>query len=329
MKTMRQMKKVANKQLLMLSFLLLSIAIIGCRDIIEKDITKSQVSINSPEDGAQSVVYNQLFWWNLLDGATQYSIQIATPSFDAVQSIVSDTIIKGDKFYKTLAPGKYQWRIRAENGAYKSNYQTYSLTMNQSALNLQTVQLSAPANNVYQKTNLFNFAWVAVPGATKYIIQIDTVSMNFTSPLKLDSTSNTTYSYTFSGQGDYKWRVMAKDNSSNQTNWSDIYYTGYSTTAPAVPIPASPANLSTVTPSTVTFSWNAVTRAKTYTLYLYRNNADTAVASTESYSVNSPSKSVSFTGVNSGAIIYWRVSASDIAGNESARSIPTRKITVQ
>jgi hypothetical protein len=325
------MKKTVSKQLSIAFLLLLSIGFGGCRDVIEKDITKSQVSINSPANGAQSVIYNQLFWWNLLDGATQYSIQIATPSFDSIQSIVTDTIVTGDKFYKTLAPGKYQWRICAENGAYKSSYQTYSLTMNLSALYLQTVQLTSPANNVYQKINLCNFVWVAVPGATKYVIEIDTVSMNFTSPVKSDSTSNTTYSYTFPGQGDYKWRIMAKDDKGNQTNWSDIYYTGYSTTAPAVPVPASPVNPSTLTAGLVTFSWNTVPRAQTYTLYVYRSNADTTIASTESYPVSSTNKSVSLTGTGatSGSIIYWRVSASDNAGNESARSSPIRKITIQ
>jgi len=311
--------------------LLLLLLLGGCKDVFEQDITNKTITVIAPTEGAQSVVYKQLFWWEKLEGAAYYSIQIATPSFDNMTSILTDTIVTDTKFYKTLSPGQYQWRIRAENGGYKTNYQTYNLTMNVSSLDLQTVNLTAPANNTYKNTSLFNFSWEKITGATKYIIEIDTVSENFTNPIKKDSTSNNIYSYTFAKEGDYKWRVKGKDNSNNETSWSDIFYTGYYTTAPAVPTLLSPTNNSTVTPTTVTFSWNDVPKAQTYILHLYRNNADTTVASAENYSVSTPatSKSISFTSTASGAIIYWRVSATDKAGNQSALSAPIRKITVQ
>jgi hypothetical protein len=333
MKTIKKMKKIVNQKVSMIIILSLIIVLSGCSDVIEKDITNKQVTVNSPANGAKSVIYNQLFWWNLLDGATDYSIQIVTPSFDSLVSFVVDTIVTGDKFNQVLAPGKYQWRIRGENGAYQTNYQTYNLVMNVSSLNLQTINIVSPANNTYQNSTtgggLFNFQWDVLPGATKYLIEIDTVSQNFVTPILTDSTSNAYYSYSFAQQGDYKWRVMAKDNSGNQTVWTDPYYTGYYTTAPATPIPVAPATKTTVAPTTVTFSWDAVTRAKTYTLYLYRNGADTTVTSSESYSVSSPSTSVSLAGATSGAIIYWRISATDKANNQSALSFPTMRITIQ
>ena len=327
------MKKIVNQKSSRAILLSLILLFSGCRDVIEKDITDKQVTVNSPANSTQSVIYKQLFWWNLLDGAKYYSIQIVTPSFDSLVSFVADTIVKGNKFYQTLPPGKYQWRIRGENGGYKTNYQTYSLTMNTSSLNLQVLNLIAPVNNTYQNAttggSLFTFKWDVLPGATKYLIEIDTISQNFVTPIVKDSTTNAYYSYSFTKQGDYKWRVMAKDNSGNQTAWTDPYYTGYYTTAPSTPTPLFPATNTTIAPTTVSFSWSTITNAHTYTLYLYRNGADTTIASNESYPVNSPSKSVSVVGATSLSFIYWKVSSTDKAGNQSSLSSPTRKIRIQ
>ncbi len=329
---MKAMKQIVNKQISVILLLLLSVFFSGCSDLIEKDITKKEISINSPQDGAQSVIYNQLFWWNKVDGATQYSIQIAQPSFDSLVSIIVDTIVTSDKFYKTLSPGKYQWRIRAENGAYKSSYQTYSLTMNVSSLDLQTVTLTAPANNVYQNKATFNFGWDVIPGASKYIIEIDTVSQNFVSPVKIDTTTDITYSYTFLKEGDYKWRVMGKDDAGHKTSWSAIFYTGYYTTAPVAPIVSAPIASATYSPPTsVSFSWSPVAKASTYTLHLYRNPPfnDTIAYSTETYVVTSTTKAISFSAVTTSADIYWAVSCTDKAGNQSLLSTQKRKITLQ
>ncbi len=309
------------------------ILLAGCKDVIETDITHKKITVIAPLNNAKSTIYKQLFWWNEVDGATQYSIQIVSPSYDSLVSIVLDTIVKADRFYATLAPGKYQWRIRAENGVYNTDYQIYSLKMNPSALNLQTVNLTAPVNYTYQGASAgsrFDFKWDLLSRTTHYIIEIDTVTKNFVNPVLIDSTNFLPYSYTFTAEGDYKWRVMAKDSINGlQTAWSDIYYTGYYATAPGVPNPSTPANNQTVAPTKVTFTWSAMPKAKTYTLYLYRNGADTTIASTDKYPVNSPSASKSFFNATSGEVIYWRVSSTDKAGNQSALSSPTRKISIQ
>ncbi|HVD97199.1 MAG TPA: hypothetical protein VNB90_03270 [Cytophagaceae bacterium] len=313
------MKRKMNNRFVFLYLLAVTLLLGACKDVFEKDITNQKITIDTPPDGAQSQVYKQLFWWEDLNGASQYRIQIASPSFDNPQSIV-DTVITGtNKFYKTLSPGLYQWRIRAENGAYKTQYQTFNLTMLVSSLDKQEVNLTSPANNTFvgaASGGLINFTWDKLTGATKYEINIDTISGNFGTNMILNQeTTDHTYAFTLP-EGEYKWRVKAKDDSGLETDWT-TYYIGYYATAPAVPVMITPSSNST----SATFGWNNVTRAETYTLYIYVN--DTVNYTPVTYQITAPtvSKTVNFpTGSTNGDKIYAKVSAVDKAGNASALS---------
>ena len=324
------MKNNSNSKIILLVLICISFFMNGCKDLIEKDITNKQITVISPYNGAASAVYKQLFWWNKLDGATQYSIQIVSPSFDSIKAIYTDTIVIGlDKFTKTLVPGSYQWRIRGENGAYKSNYTTQFLTIQLSSLDNQTVSLLAPANNSYVGTSsngVVNFSWEKITGATKYLIEIDTISGNFGSTIiKSDSITSTTFTYTFAASGDFKWRVKAKDNAGIETDWSSVYSTGYFNTTPATPKPTSPANNFSATSSTVSFSWSPVSNAQIYTLSIYSISQDSTKESTTKFTVSAPTATKTITvpiSFSSGQDLYWRVSATDKANNKSGLSLP-------
>lgn len=336
------MKKLCRQSILHISAILILFFASGCREVFEEDITGKSVSINSPEEGAVNSIYKQLFWWNKLDGATQYAIQIVTPSFDSVASIVADTIlVDADKYYKTLEPGQYQWRIRAENGYYKTKYQTYTLTMLQSSLDQQTVTLISPANNTYAGIGeqTVDFSWEAVPGATKYLIQLDTVTGNFGTGILLnEEVTENIRTYPFTTSGDYKWRIKAMDDEGNSTNWSSIWKTGYYGTAPAAPNPVSPADNTPITslPYTINFTWDEVTGAKTYTLNIYRHTGagepNMSAESSEKYIIEAPALSKMVTvesdDTTPGMKIYWRISATDKAGNTGPMST-ARNLTVQ
>jgi hypothetical protein len=294
----------------------------GCKDIFEQDISGKQISINSPSDGTTSSIYKQLFWWNKLEGATQYRIQIATPSFNAVESILADTVIENEKFYKTLPPGTYQWRIRAENGGYQSAYQVYSLTMVKSALELQSVLLTEPSNNSYSKNNTTTLRWEYVPGATRYVVEIDT--MNFAPPVvKKDTVSTNSYVFSIPKEANYKWKIQAL-NDSSKTPWSDVYTFVCDTARPVVPTLHTPANNEQVLSSTVAFGWNTVSDAVSYKLYLYRTSDTLAPFTVQTSTTNS--KTYTIGSAEFGETIKWSVSAIDRAGNESNRSKPLRNI---
>lgn len=305
-----------------LSLLLASLSFFmsGCKDVFEQDISNKQLHINGPADGAVNSVYNQLFWWNKLEGATQYSIQIVTPSFDSVKSIITDTIL-GDvnKFYKTITPGKYQWRIRAENGSYKTNYQVYSLTMLESALELQSVVLVSPTNNSYrgQGQASVDFTWEKLYGAKKYLIQIDSLSGGFgNNSLKRDTvTDGYTYTYSLPKAGTYKWRIKAKNDTGGETEWTSAYKVTYINTTPDKPTLNKPVNDTTRTAGVlVNFTWNSVTAAASYKIRLYKPD-NTLIKEQE---VTDPKFDYTFS-VDLESI-YWNVTALDAARQESAKS---------
>jgi hypothetical protein len=335
------MKRNHKIQIATLSLVLAGIVgfISGCKDVFEEDISKRELIINSPVQGAQSTIYNQLFWWNKMEGATQYSIQVVTPSFDSLVKVLADTTVVGtDKFYKTLEPGKYQWRIRAENGYYKTEYQTYSFTMLVSPIEDQIVALKSPANNTFvgkPSNGAINFAWEKLYGATKYLLQIDTVPGDFTSGLLLDTVVTDFSVYYVLEEGDYNWRVKAQDDDGNETPWSSVYTTGYYGTDPSIPVLNSSPPADTTVDDALTsikLSWGKVNTAKTYRLSIYLNaaQADTAEESSVVHTIDAPTlhKILNLSSYAPGDVIYWRVSATDKAGNKGDMCKP-RTIKIQ
>ena len=103
---------------------------ISCEEIIEvEDISQEQVTILAPTNNS---VLNQSdinFSWQSLEFAERYQLQIATPNFTNAAQIVEDTLVNVTGFNKLLNQGDYQWRIKALNSAYQTEFttQTFSL----------------------------------------------------------------------------------------------------------------------------------------------------------------------------------------------------------
>ncbi|TPV35993.1 hypothetical protein FJ651_03485 [Paucihalobacter ruber] len=109
----------------MISFLaiIFIISISGCEDLIEEvDISNETVMVLAP---VNQVVLNSgdvLFTWEAVEQANRYHLQIAVPNFENAQQILADTNVVATHFFKNLEPNQYQWRIRAENSTYFTNY---------------------------------------------------------------------------------------------------------------------------------------------------------------------------------------------------------------
>lgn len=109
---------------------LLALIIFSCEDIIEvPDISQKVVVVLAPTEDVVINETNINFSWNIVEDADTYKLQIATPNFEAATQIVLDTTITNTNFTKMLDVGSYQWRIRAENSDYQTNYTTQSFTV--------------------------------------------------------------------------------------------------------------------------------------------------------------------------------------------------------
>ncbi|TAJ09153.1 hypothetical protein DMA11_20665 [Marinilabiliaceae bacterium JC017] len=108
----------------------------SCDDIMEEDITGEKPVVLSP--GQQSKINSEkvTFWWEVLNGAEKYCMQVVKPDFENIEMLVVDTLIDVNKFTASFQHGKYEWRLRAENGGYSTVYVYRSFSVDTTGLNL-------------------------------------------------------------------------------------------------------------------------------------------------------------------------------------------------
>jgi len=291
----------------------------SCKAIIEPDISNKVVVPEAPGDLYQSTSYNIGFWWDAVDDALTYHLQVVTPSFNNVGGLVLDTIVKSNKFNINLSPGNYQWRVMAENGSSKTaNSAPKSFTILPSSIKQQAVQLTSPANNLLTNQSSVTFQWGSLYGATKYQLQIDT--NNFIDTTKL------VYNQVIPGQQVvfnlpkdqvYQWRVRAK-NDTAMARWSTFNVLTYDHTPPGQVSIVAPANNVTIT-QPVSLQWNQVATASRYKLYAFKSDSVTTYS--PSFPMILTTTTYSFNVGKSGDRVYWKVTAIDAVGNEGTASV--------
>jgi hypothetical protein len=303
----------------LLSILFAATAFISsCDDIIEPSLIKKQVQAEAPADQYQSTGYTINFWWDQVDHALSYHLQVVTPNFTSPGSLLLDTIIKKNTFAFTFNPGNYQWRVMAENGSSQTPFTApRSFTVLASSIKQQAVQLTAPANNYITNQNTIIFQWGSLFGATKYRFEIDTNNfINESVIVSNQAIPGQQLSFTLPKDQAYQWRVRA-ENDTAQAQWSPVYLLIYDHTPPAQVTLVAPANGVTVS-LPVSLQWNPVSTAVKYKLYVYKDNGITLYNS--DFPMSLSSNSYSFNLGSSGDKVYWMVTALDAAGNESQAS---------
>lgn len=189
-------------------FLILLITDACKKDFITKDIKNETVNIVAPADSLKTINNNITFWWDEVEGAEKYNLQIVKPNFNSIQQLITDTNVSGTKFVYTLTPGTYQWRIKAYNNAGSTAYITRTLiidtTSNLTYLNVASL---SPANNYLTGNKTIAFSWSPLTAATYYEIEVKDQSGGIV--LNTNNITATTYTYTFNTTTDvvYTWRV--------------------------------------------------------------------------------------------------------------------------
>lgn len=311
--------------LLLFTLFLLAEILPSCKEFIEPSISKRTVQLNAPTDHYQSASYTANFWWEGLEDALYYRLQVVTPAFDSIGSLVLDTLIRDTKFSQTLDPGTYQWRVRAENGSSQTGYtDPRELTILASTLTNQTVLLLSPANNTVTTQNAVTFKWGSLFKATRYHLQVDTNSFASESTLVSDQVIPG-QQFTFKLPKDqlYQWRVRA-ENDSSQSKWSVISQLSFDSTPPGTVTLIQPEDNTTLS-RPVSLSWNKTASAVTYRLYVYKSDQSTLY---DTFPLSLAATTYAFNSGNSGERVYWQVSAVDAAGNEG-KTGALRSFTLQ
>ncbi len=105
-------------------------SVIACDDIVEvEDISDKTVNILAPTNASVLNIKTVTFFWEAVEGAETYYMQVAIPTFENASQIVVDSLLTTTSMTRTLPANSYEWRVRAENSGYKTIYSKQSFTV--------------------------------------------------------------------------------------------------------------------------------------------------------------------------------------------------------
>lgn len=284
----------------------------ACGFIIEKDLKTKSLNILSPSEN-DTIAQNYItFWWEDVEGATSYNLQIVKPSFTNITELILDTNVSDNKFFVNLPNGNYQWRIKAQNNNTSTQYYVRSLTVvSADSLSTNTLILKSPADNSYSNNTNMVFKWYPLTNATYYTFQL----IDGTGTTLINSNVNSDSIIVNSLlEGNYSWKVRANNNSSSTAFTSRNLSIDY--TAPLVSVLSLPLNADS-TNSTVNLSWTRAIDAGSPlsdSVFIYSDSLTTLVRT-----YTTTNTIYSFNDLTSGTY-FWRIRTKDMANNVSSFS---------
>ncbi len=283
----------------------------SCKDIVEHDISDQKINVITPLDNYKSSNYSVNFWWDEIDGAQRYRIQVVSPTFNNLQKLIVDTSTTDLKIILTLFPGNYQWRIRGENGSSQTLYITRNISIDTNTdLTGQIFFVSSPANNYYSNSGSVLFSWNVFPFATSYeYVLMDTTYLVLKTKAVTENTINDTLS-----DGEYYWKIRAYNSANNTySDYSTVRALYVDLSAPSASVPLLPANLASVT-NPIQLTWSRPPDVVADSIYLASDSSFQTITSSFFVTTNA---SLNLSPQTVGNIYYWRIKSKDKAGNWS------------
>ncbi|MBI1227731.1 MAG: hypothetical protein GC192_21030 [Bacteroidetes bacterium] len=305
-------------------FLLFSL-LAACGDIIEDDLSKDTVIMLAPSNGAKASNTAIKFWWEELEGATSYRLQVVSPTFDSITNLLIDEeIVDETQFETTLPSGHYQWTVIGKNFGYETEkkmiFDLAIETDSSISLDGDILVLLAPTQDNSTSNPIVEFKWQSLENADDYNFQL--ASPDFSNNAFIISNellTATTVTKTLN-EGEYRWRVRGQ-NSSSVSQFTERRIT-IDQTPPEPPLLTLPTDGVTVT-LPVLLNWTSDTNSTIDTLYVYIDS----LATMSVLKLATINTEYSFTNLSSNKF-FWRVRTVDNAGNISAFSV-LRKFYVQ
>lgn len=311
------------KNILLLS--LLSVITFACDDFIEKNIDNKAVILNSPANNLTTIQLTHTFWWDLLEGAETYNMQIVEGSFSSVTALLLDSNITTNKFDYTLYPGVFQWRVKGINNGSETYYTTFTLTIDSSLdITSQQVIISSPVDNIITNNDSVTFSWNSLLNADDYLVEIHQNNWSGSLVFGPQIVNGTSFS-TILAEGTFDWGIQARNQTSNTSTSFSIRTITIDTTSPNVVTLVSPADNSTLTDTYNTYTWTQGANtgtALTDNIFFYSDTAGTNIIKSVPASGTSHQDSLGL------GVHYWAVQSTDAAGNIGPKS-NVRKVIIQ
>ncbi len=268
-------------------------------------------TLSSPTNGATVEPTSITVAWNVVSGASSYTLQLSQTSTFSTLVVNQGGILAASEPISGLAINTfYYWRVSASGSVGTGSWSSiWSF-----ATGIPTAPtLVSPGNGAMNQSAAVTLSWVASVGATTYGFQVSTAS-TFTSVflnhtgIAVTSASAAELSYAAT----FYWRVNAT-NSAGTSAWSSIwsFTTGQQT---AVPTLVSPANGALNQPLSLTLSWNSVTTASTYA---FQVSTVPSFSTTISYQAGITPTKAAISGLSNNTTYYWRVYAAGPYGTSA------------
>ena len=297
----------------------------GCKDFIEDDIENEIIILLAPADNLTTIQLTNTFWWNWLEGAETYNMQIVEGTFSSATSLILDTTISVNKFEYTLYPGSFQWRVKGINNGSETYYTTFTLTVDSSLdITSQQIILSSPLNNYITNNDNITFIWNNLLNADDYLLEVHQSTWAGSIVLGPQVTTGTNLAVTLP-EGTLVWGVQGRNSiTSTSTAFSQRTIT-IDTTAPNIVTLVIPLDNATLSDVYNTYTWNQGTNtgtALTDNISFYSDAAATNLIKSAQALGTSYQDSL---GVGT---YYWRVQSTDAATNIGPAST-IRKVVIQ
>jgi len=327
------MKKTIRNSMLLI---MLATVFFACEDIIEKDISKDRITLMAPADNLTTIQLTHTFWWDWLEDAEQYNIQIVEGSFSSVTRFVLDSTVSENKFTYTLTPGNFEWRVRGENNGGNTPYTTFNFkidsTMDISSL---PIYLSTPIDYDVTNNDSVTFIWQSLLNADEYLIEIDE---NTWGGIPYFSQYQTATSFAKKlPEGVYVWSVQGRNNTTfTSTAFPAPRTLTVDTTRPLLATLILPTVNDSLNDTLNTFTWNqglvtggGTPTALTDQISFYSDSGVTIATSTPTtFPVSLPAGVTSYEDSLGSGTYYWGVRTIDAAGNISNQS-EIRKVVIK
>lgn len=322
------MKKIIN-----LLVVVATIVVLSCtKDFIVKDIKNATLTINAPADNLNTPNNTITFWWEELNGAEKYNIQIVKPNFNSVAQLIVDTNIAANKFNHTFAPGTYQWRIKATNAGGSTAYITRTLVID-STSNMANVSVSliAPFSGAVTANNSISFSWNPLYAADYYELTLTNIMTNSITTISNITSTNYNLNFpTISGTEEkYNWKVKAFNTLTGTQTLNNVLRTfKIDHKSPFVPSITSPNTYSISFGDTTYLKWNRNTGSmdiKYDVLSISTDSTFVSIAATQTITTLISTRINTFyTYSGTPTKYWWQVVSIDSVGNTSLPSASKR-----
>ena len=295
---------------------LLFIVLFACSDFTDEDLENDNLELLGPANGVSTETQSLTFWWDFVDGADAYRLQIADPDFTNIVRLELDTLITSNQFEHTLYPGNFEWRVRAENSAYTTDYFPRLLSILEPVdITKQKVVLVAPGKEAKLNVKQIVFDWDELSIA--HVYQFELHQTDWSGEDVMDPEVLTDSKLTLDlEEGTYAWGVLARDTVKKEETPFTYRNMVVDVTAPNKATLSSPADNANVNGLSQTLSWtHQENNELTDVVFFIQVYSDASLTSLfEEKEVDAKQYDVKF---SEKGTFYWRVKALDKAGNES------------